>query len=279
MFASEDKITSNSQYFFYTPTETSKSLFLYPTVIGSFEYRPGYSLVRNRYDSYLIIMIESGTMEILLDNKYQTASKGDVILLDCYKPHAYRSAHGCKTLWLHFDGQMAGNYYDYLTQNNSNILSVRSFKQAHTLLERLYSSFVEHDILNEAQMSLMINNILLELLSGKAVAEPVQSGIKKVTAYLTDNFSKDISLDEMAELAGFSPYYFLRRFKRETGLTPHQFLISARMSAAKYNLSNTNMTVSEIAYACGFEDESAFCYSFRKREGITPKEFRISKNS
>jgi AraC-like DNA-binding protein len=46
------------------------------------------------------------------------------------------------------------------------------------------------------------------------------------------------------------------------------------MSAAKYYLSNTTMTIQEIALSCGFEDESAFCYSFRKREGKTPKQFR-----
>ncbi|ADL34438.1 transcriptional regulator AraC family [Butyrivibrio proteoclasticus B316] len=279
MFSSEEKITGGSQYFFYTPTETSKSLFLYPTVIGSFEYLPSYSLIRNRYDSYLIILIESGTMEILLDGKYLPAGKGDVILLNCYKPHAYRTSTGCKTLWLHFDGKMAGSYYDNLTQDNTNILTIKNFNAVHTLLGRLFRSFEEHSAKSEAQMSIMIGNILLELMSGKASVEPVQSGINKVTEYLTDNFSRDISLNEMAELAGFSPYYFLRRFKKETGLTPHQFLISARMSAAKYNLSNTGMTVSEIAYACGFEDESAFCYSFRKREGITPKEFRLSKNN
>jgi len=75
-------------------------------------------------------------------------------------------------------------------------------------------------------------------------------------------------------MAGFSPYYFTRKFKKETGMTPHQFLLSTRISAAKYNLSNTSMTISEIAYSCGFDDESAFCYCFRKREGVTPNEFR-----
>jgi AraC-like DNA-binding protein len=75
-------------------------------------------------------------------------------------------------------------------------------------------------------------------------------------------------------MAGLSPYHFNRKYKKETGVTPHQFLLSTRISAAKYNLSNSNMTISEIALSCGFIDESAFCYCFKKREGITPNEYR-----
>ena len=103
MYTTEEKISDSSQYFFHTPTAQAIDLFLYPTVIGRFEYLPGYSLERSRYDSYLLILIESGTMEILLDGKYQLAQKGDIVLLDCYNSHAYRTGTGCKTTWLHFD--------------------------------------------------------------------------------------------------------------------------------------------------------------------------------
>ena len=105
MLILSSKIIQYIAYFFHTPTTLAMDLFLYPTVIGRFEYLPGYSLERSRYDSYLIILIESGTMEILLDGKYQLAQKGDVVLLNCYYPHAYRTGTGCKTTWLHFDGK------------------------------------------------------------------------------------------------------------------------------------------------------------------------------
>ncbi len=67
---------------------------------------------------------------------------------------------------------------------------------------------------------------------------------------------------------------FAKLFKKETGATPHQFLLSTRIAAAKYNLSNTGMTIREIANSCGFEDVSAFCSQFRKRVGCTPGAFR-----
>ncbi len=275
MFTTEEKIAKDSQYFIYTPTAAAKALFLYPTVIGGFEYLPGYSLERNRYDSYLVILIENGTMEILLDGKYITAAKGDAILLDCYKPHAYRTSTGCKTLWLHFDGKLAGSYYEYLVRERGNIIALSNFKSSRLVLSKLLDGINQHLSLSEAQMSIMIGNLLLELsVSPSSEDAADEDGIKKVTSYLTENFSKKITLEDMADMAGLSPYHFNRKYKKETGVTPHQFLLSTRISAAKYNLSNSNMTISEIALSSGFIDESAFCYCFKKREGITPNEYR-----
>ena len=69
------------------------------------------------------------------------------------------------------------------------------------------------------------------------VSAQEEDGIKKVTTYLTENFDKKISLEEMADMAGLSPYHFNRKYKKETGVTPYQFLLSTRISAAKYSLS------------------------------------------
>jgi len=277
MRSTEEKISSESQYFLHTPTAAAKALFLYPLVIGRFEYLPGYALERNRFDSYLIILIESGTMEILLGNKYHLATKGEAVLIDCYKPHAYRTDTGCKTLWIHFDGQLAKGYYEHLVRENGNIIALSNFKASSAILLGLIESYEKHISVTEAQMSIMIGNLLLELSSGTSPERSAEEdGIKRVTTYLTENFGQKITLEEMADMAGLSPYHFNRKYKKETGVTPHQFLLSTRISAAKYSLSNTSLTISEIAISCGFIDESAFCYCFKKREGITPNEYRKS---
>lgn len=275
MYSTEEKVGRNSVYFLNTPTDYAKSIFLYPLAIGEFNYLPEYSLYRNRYDSYLIILVESGSMEILLENDYVSAPKNSAVILNCYIPHAYRTDTGCKALWIHFDGKMAGSYYDHLVSEKGNIITLSGFGSAMSLLKKLNDSFKEHIHMAEAEMSLSINNLLLLLLKPESSKNPMlQDGIQKVTSYITDNFHRDISLYEMADIAGFSPYYFTRRFKKETGYTPHQFLLSTRLAAARYNLSNTEMTVSEISNSCGFTDESAFCYFFKKREGMTPTEYK-----
>ena len=276
MYSKEDLVGKKSIYHLNTPTRTARELFLYPTAIGRFKYLPGYSLIRNRYDSFLIIYIESGTMEILLDGKYQIAREGSAVLINCYKPHAYRSLEGCTALWIHFDGKMAKSYYKEVVKEKGHIIAMGKGSSLPVSLNRILSSFENPSIgMKEASTSILINNILLELcLLDQSVEPSSKDAIKKATSYIQENFDREISLDELASIAGFSPYYFSRKFKSETGLTPHQFLLSTRIDAAKYNLSNTNMTIKEIANSCGFEDESAFCYCFRKRVGCAPGKFK-----
>ena len=275
MHSIEQNVTRDSVYYFHTPTETAKSLFLYPVVLGEFEYLPGYSLSRNRYDSFLFLFVEDGSMEILLDRDEYLAWQGDVVFLNCYQPHAYRTSTGCKALWVHFDGTLAAGYYEHLTREQGNLLSVPDPGAVRSRLAALLRDFETHTGQNEARLSLILNNLLLELCSLKPRQETsMQEGIQKVVTYITQHFRNEITLEELAKLAGFSPYHFTRVFKKETGATPHQFLLSTRIAAAKYNLSHTGMTIREIANACGFEDESAFCSQFKKRVGCTPGTFR-----
>lgn len=276
MYTNEKKIMLTSEYFFHTPGETSKTMFLYPTAIGKFDYMKGYSLQRNRYDSFLLLFVEKGNMEILLDNNNYTTQSGQVVILDCYIPHSYSAASDTKTLWIHFDGPYARNYYETIRSSVGNVITPSNFRNMYQKLLDLFKDFKNLDIPSDASMSITILTILQELLdSGKEPAGTLE-GIKKATSYIAENFKDKISLEQLAQVAGFSPYYFTRVFKKETGLTPHQYLISTRISAAKYLLSTTNQQIAQIAFGCGFDDVSSFCYTFKKVEKITPSEYRLA---
>ncbi len=277
MYNKEEKITNTSEYFLNTPSETAKQLFFYPTAIGQFDYMAGYDLMRSRYDSYLLIFIEKGEMEITIDKGTLTAHSGDVALINCYLPHGYSAKTDCKTICIHFDGSTAKQYFDYITEQAGNVITPANYR---SLYQQMYSLFNDHrqkEKPNEISVSLAITSILQGLISSLGSNDTVSDGVKKTTAYIAKNYKNKISLSDLSELAGFSPYYFTRVFKKETGMTPHQYLLSTRISVAKYNLSTTRMTISEIASNCGFDDDSAFCYAFKKWEGMTPTQYRANK--
>jgi AraC family transcriptional regulator len=71
-----------------------------------------------------------------------------------------------------------------------------------------------------------------------------------------------------------SPFHFLRVFRAVTGLTPHQYLLRARLRAAAALLVTTQTPVTEIALAVGFEDLSNFTRSFGAEYRLTPKRYR-----
>jgi transcriptional regulator GlxA family with amidase domain len=89
-------------------------------------------------------------------------------------------------------------------------------------------------------------------------------------AFLSENFSRDIPVDEMASIMGLSRSHFTRVFNREMGMSPRLYLEDLRLKTAVDILSGENVTVKEAAVRSGIHDVNYFCRLFRKRYGISP---------
>jgi len=100
--------------------------------------------------------------------------------------------------------------------------------------------------------------------------------IRRAQDFIRENLNNGISLKEIADAAGdVSPYHFSRLFKQATGFSPYQFLIECRVLAAQQLLrAQRELSLGEIAFRCGFADQSSFTRCFRQRTGLTPKQYR-----
>jgi AraC-like DNA-binding protein len=83
-----------------------------------------------------------------------------------------------------------------------------------------------------------------------------------------------IDLEAAARRAGFSPFHFLRLFRRVLGVSPHQYLVRARLRRAARLLAEPELAVTTIAFEVGFGDLSHFIRSFRRAAGVSPGGFR-----
>ncbi|MEM8954071.1 MAG: AraC family transcriptional regulator [Verrucomicrobiota bacterium] len=95
-----------------------------------------------------------------------------------------------------------------------------------------------------------------------------------VMHFFEENFSEQISMEAMAELAGLSPTHFNRRFRAVLRMSPTEFLRSLRVQEAQRLLTMTEDSVGEIALAAGFYDQSHFTKRFRGTTGMTPLAYR-----
>lgn len=97
--------------------------------------------------------------------------------------------------------------------------------------------------------------------------------IEKVVDYIRNNLTSDLTLENMAKFAGFSPIYFHNCFKTATGLTLRAYVEQERIKKAAAMLVATNDSLTEIAYNCGFSSQSYFSYAFKRKMKITPREY------
>ena len=101
--------------------------------------------------------------------------------------------------------------------------------------------------------------------------------IQDVLQYVSENFEKELTSDDISRHFAVSRSKLDRDFKKFTGNTVHTFIEVCRINQAKYSLQfNDGMSVGEIAAACGFENENYFFPFFKKAVGMTPAEYRRS---
>ena len=98
--------------------------------------------------------------------------------------------------------------------------------------------------------------------------------LQRATDYMNDNLQRKLTLAEIAGVAHMSPDHFGRSFRTATGLTPHQYVIQRRVERARSLLTETNLTVTEVAQAVGFSNSSHLAHHVRRLLGVSPSALR-----
>ncbi|NHA69052.1 helix-turn-helix transcriptional regulator [Phycicoccus flavus] len=99
--------------------------------------------------------------------------------------------------------------------------------------------------------------------------------VLEAIAFMRLNCDGDVTLDRLAEHVSYSKFYFLRRFKTVTGMTPGQCLTAIRIATSKQLLAtDPSMSITDLSLAVGYSSMGAFCTRFRTTVGVTPKEYR-----
>lgn len=88
--------------------------------------------------------------------------------------------------------------------------------------------------------------------------------VERAIDYIYENYSKNISVTDIAEYLGIDRTYLYRLFKEEYDMSPQKYLLNFRLKTAMNKLEGGNMSIADIAYSCGFNDASAFCHQLKK---------------
>lgn len=148
------------------------------------------------------------------------------------------------------------------------------------ILSELYAPHAEE---REAYVSAMVNALKAHILSGapaqgNALDIPTSDfsayRLHKVMNEVLARPEEDHSLERMAAIAGVTPSHFCRVFKKATGISPHQYVMKARLDRAQQMLVQSDMTLAALSEALGFTSQSHFSRAFRAYAGRSPSEFR-----
>ena len=147
------------------------------------------------------------------------------------------------------------------------------------LAERAQAAAEGGSDLDLAEAGALLAGRFLHLVSGKAL-DPVRVPPRdrrravRVALWLDEHAHEPLDLEQVAHQSGVSAFHFLRLFARVTGVTPHQYLVRARLRRAAKLLAQGTLPVGAVAYDVGFGDLSNFVRTFRRTAGRAPRDFR-----
>ena len=176
----------------------------------------------------------------------------------------------------------------FFEQNHSIFEKVVRSEYISEVITKIYECYKRGegaDLLEIKGYTYLLVSYLMRNQTVKTLGESIYSGhvnklnrVNETIKYLNSNYDKQITTRALAESAHLSEGYFCQIFKEVTGKTAMEYLNHIRIDKAEKMLTKTEMTVTEIAFCCGFEDANYFSRTFKKIKGVSPQTLRRPEN-
>ncbi len=233
--------------------------------------------IRREYGrlDYQIIYIDRGEGRFLVDGELTDIKSGHVVLICPGEKNHYEFLKGSYTdyYWIHFTGKGVASLLSRLNLSEK-IFNVGDFYPFKKTMEDMAKAVASKDFTTEDYLSSSIY-MLLSLIS-KRVHSP-ENPMDKVILYMQSKNMNEINNSDLAKMCNLSEYHFLRSFKSLKGMTPHRYIAELTKSKSIELLSDTTLSVSEIASSLGFSDSLYFSRFFKKETGASPKNYIKTK--
>lgn len=248
-------------------------------------------LTRNLTD-FELIAVTDGTLYIADDKTEYVIHKSEYLLMSPTAfQHGYRQG-ACSFYWVHFykeDGfdSVDDEFFsrDDFTFNEKNIYvpitgKLSSMDRVIILMKQLQDcdKRYHNKNLNNSITGAIISEICCQSNIYKKYSHGIQTTqiFNDIADYVQYHSSENISVSQVADYFGYNPKYLSSFFKNQSGMTLKQFMLQTKMDTAKAELSDTNHSISQIAYNVGFNDAHNFTNAFKKITGLSPSEYRES---
>ena len=227
---------------------------------------------------YHILYITEGICFVKLDGKLVEAKAGSLIL---FLPHEIQDYHfkgeiHSKSYFIHFDGHVCHELFDSYTERMFYI-------GKNSRLERLLSAMIDEFQLKllswEGACQGQLLNIIslfsreINLIRNNSNVTS-NSKITDVCNVMYSNYAKEVTIPEYASMCNLSESRFSHLFKKNTGVSPMQYILNIRIEKAKELLENTELPIAEISDMIGMQSQHYFSRIFKKYTNMSPSEYR-----
>ena len=239
-----------------------------------------FNYTKNLHISFEFVYVKEGNIEICINTRSFTLKKNQCALILPYESHSFSTKD-------YSDSYICVFSPEYISTFN-NMAYGKFLENPVFELSNISQNLVINNIFNPNNNILQIKSILYlicyELLEQTTLLEATKTDyelLHKILNYIQENFTKDISLNHVANKFGYSYTYISKYLNSILGISFNDFINENRISYAIHLLKNTDLSITDISFSCGYSSIRSFNRNFLKIVNTTPKNYKnnlINKN-
>ena len=243
-------------------------------------YTPNSSVSPHSHDYFHYFYVKSGGGTIDIDSKTYTLIPENIYMMPRHVRHAiHPSEHGLSAYEIKFNTLDEEKTEQLIMLPDT--LELAGYN-AEEIFEEIFTEMQNMDIYYEKVVESKLEQLVLVLRrcnenKNNKKTTTYSQKFSEVLFYMNQNLAKEIDLKALADIAHMEKIYFLKSFKSEIGTTPMDYLRKLRINRAKKLLANSDMNITQISNAVGFQTIHHFTGVFKKMTGKSPSEYKAEK--
>ena len=249
-----------------------------------FEGKDGnYVRGKHWHRSIEIFALFEGKLEFYVNEKRYPLKPGEFMLVNSNEVHSITAKDQNLTVVLQIPLSAFEKYYTderFIYFSHSSRLQD---EEVMKLIQDMYHTYIQkecgYELKVQSQFYMLIYLLVTKYRKTEVDLELVRhtkklNSLSAITAYMKDNYTKDLSLESLAKIFGYSPTYLSRMFQKYAKTNYKVYLDQIRLEHAYKDLVNSEASIGDIAIGNGFSSSKAFSRVFKEKYGMLPSEFR-----
>jgi AraC-like DNA-binding protein len=245
---------------------------------------------------YEIFYLINGSCTFFINHNIYQLTKGDMVIIP--KGEIHRTVYQGTASNERFAVCFRENVLDWISSLigeeivkeslATGVISIPRKRQDYViaLMDKLLFESGEQDMLSPAFIQAGLLELLLFVIRCQRFEKNIMKEIdvdnqlmQEIATYIYNNFDKKITLDDIAVKFNISRSYLSKKFKQTTGFGFKEYLVDVRVKNACRLLLETNESITDIAFECGFNDSNYFGDAFRRIKGVSPNKYRKNEET
>lgn len=276
----KEEVTSSNRCL-HTPGSFAKQNLLYVQEVGRLKSLSPHRCIREGLDSYLFLLVLSGSGTLVVDGKEISVRSGDGALIDCSRHYEHISSEedAWELAWVHFNGVPARGYYELYRKYSNIVFSTGDTAGYNAIIEQLLLEQKNKNLISELksgeEILTLLNKLMEEVIGNKETNTATERQLNsEIREFLNENYADRDVLEALETSMNSNIEELNACFEKHIGISIEQYVSNRRLNAAKELLRFTVKPMEEVATETGIGDAIIFKQLFTITEGISPEEYR-----